>query len=74
LADKIMKRKMGVSGFFSSRDVYRNGWSGLDSPEAVKRAAEVLLDAGWLREVSIESGSSGGRPPVRYAINPRLWK
>jgi putative DNA primase/helicase len=74
LADKIMKRKVGVDGFFSCRDVYRHGWSGLDSPEAVKRAAELLHDAGWLREVPSESGSSGGRPPIRYEINPRLGK
>src|ERR1019366_8526028 len=74
LADNITKRKVGVDGLFSCRDVYRHGWSGLDSPEAVKRAAEVLQDAGWLREAPSESGSSGGGPPIRYAINPRLGK
>ena len=50
LADKIKQRKVGADGFFSCRDVYLKGWSGLDSPEAVKLAAEVLQDAGWLRE------------------------
>ncbi len=50
LADKIKRRKVGADGFFSCRDVYLKGWSGLDSPEAVKQAAEVLQDAGWVRE------------------------
>lgn len=40
LADKIKHRKVGTDGFFSCREVYRKGWSGLDSPEAVKLAVE----------------------------------
>jgi putative DNA primase/helicase len=74
LADKIKKRKMGANGSFSCRDVYLKGWSGLDTPEAVKLAAEVLEDAHWLRDVSGESGPLGGRPSNRYALNPRVWE
>ena len=74
LAEKIKKRKVGTDGFFSCRDVYLKGWSGLDSPEAVKLAAEVLQDAGWVRELPGESGSDGGRPSNRYQVNPRVWK
>jgi Protein of unknown function (DUF3987) len=74
LADKIKHRKVGTDGFFSCRDVYLKGWSGLDTPEAVKRAAEVLQDAGWLREVSSESGPLGGRPSNRYLVNPGVWQ
>ena len=74
LADKIKHRKVGASGFFSCRDVYLTGWSGLDSPEAVKQAAEVLEDAGWVRDVSAPSGPLGGRPANRYAVNPRVWE
>lgn len=60
LADKIKKGKVGAEGFFSRRDVYLNGWSGLDSPEAVKLAAEVFQDAGWVIP--------------RFAANlPTLW-
>src|ERR1022692_2070693 len=33
LAEKIKQRKIGADGFFSCRDVYLKGWSGLDSPE-----------------------------------------
>lgn len=75
LADKIKHRKVGADGSFSCRDVYLKGWSGLDSPDAVKRAAEVLQDAGWVRvDVSAEPGQAGGRPSMRYEVNPRVWK
>jgi DNA primase len=70
LADKIKHRKVGADGFFSCRDVYLKGWSGLDSPEAVKQAAEVLGDSGWVRDISSDPGPFGGRPSNRYQVNP----
>jgi putative DNA primase/helicase len=73
LAGKIKARKVGADGFFTTREVYLKGWSGLDTPESVKLAVEVLKDAGWIREASSEPGPSGGRPPIRYAVNPKLW-
>jgi putative DNA primase/helicase len=74
LAEKLRARKVGADGFFSCREVYLKGWSGLDSPEAVKLAAEVLEDAGWVRSLAGESGPLGGRPSNRYEINPRVWE
>lgn len=74
LADKIKKRKIGANGFFSCRDVYLKGWSGLDTPEGVKLAADVLEDANWVRDASGESGPLGGRPSNRFAVNPRVWE
>ncbi len=74
LADKIKKRKIGAAGFFSCREVYLKGWSGLDTPEAAKTAAEVLEDAQWVRDVTGDSGPLGGRPSNRYAVNPRVWE
>jgi putative DNA primase/helicase len=74
LADKIKHRKVGADGAFSCRDVYLKGWSGLDTPEAVKQAAEVLQDAGWVRDLSTESGPLGGRPSNRYEVNPAVWE
>ena len=76
LADKIKHRKVGTDGFFSCRDVYLKGWSGLDSPEAVKQAAEVLQDAGWVRDVCGESSDplGRGRPSNRYEVNPGVWE
>jgi putative DNA primase/helicase len=74
LADKIKKRKLGANGYFSCRDVYLKGWSGLDTPESVKLAAEVLEDAHWVRDNSAGSGPQGGRPSNLYAVNPRIWE
>jgi putative DNA primase/helicase len=74
LAEKIENRKVGANGFFSCRDVYLKGWSGLDSPEIVKLAVEVLQDAGWIQVESGESGPFGGRPSDRYRVNPKVWK
>ena len=74
LAEKIKKRQVGADGFFSCRDVYLKGWTGLDSPEAVRLATQVLQDARWIRELPEESRPSGGRPSSRYAVNPKVWK
>lgn len=74
LAEKIKRKTVGASGSFSCREVYLKGWSGLDSPEAVKLAAEVLQDARWVRELGGESGPFGGRPSNRYAVNPGVWR
>jgi hypothetical protein len=74
LAEKIKSRKIGAEVSFSGRDVYLKGWSGLDSPDAVKRAVEVLQDAGWLREDSGDPGPNGGRRTSRYVINPGVWE
>jgi putative DNA primase/helicase len=78
LADHIKKKharnKNGGFDWFAARDVYLKGWTGLDTPEAVKAAAEVLEDAGWVREMSSEPGVAGGRPSNRYCVNPRVWE
>jgi putative DNA primase/helicase len=71
LAQKIKARKL--EPLFSCRDVYIKGWSGLDTPEAAKAAAEILQDAGWLRDVPTDGGPIGGRPSNRYEVNPELW-
>jgi putative DNA primase/helicase len=74
LAQKIQTRKVGTDGFFCCRDVYLKGWSGLDSPDVVRQAADVLKDAGWIRDASEASGPSGGRPSIRFEVNPRVWE
>jgi len=75
LAARISKRNVGgKDGFFSCREVYLKGWSGLNTPDAVKSAAEVLQDAGWVRAVAAESRPHGGRRADRYQINPRVWQ
>lgn len=48
------------------------GWAGLNSPDAVRKAAELLCDFDWLRrDVQRSSDASGrGRPSERYLVNP----
>jgi putative DNA primase/helicase len=74
LAEKIRTGKAGATGIFTCRDVYLKGWTCLDTPEAVRLAAHILLDAGWIRELSADPGTSGGRPSLRYRVNPRISK
>ena len=45
LAEKLRTRKVAADGFFTLRDVYLKGWSGIDTPDAARVAAEVLEDA-----------------------------
>jgi putative DNA primase/helicase len=74
LASKIKKRQAGTEGWLTARDVYLKGWSGLDTPELVKAAADILEDAGWLVQQTEKSGPQGGRPSLRYLINPRVHR
>ncbi len=56
---------------FTARDVYRNEWTGLTEPRAVQGALEGLAELGWLRPDAVRA-RDGGRPTVRFRINPRL--
>lgn len=51
------------------RDISKSGWSGLDDPEVVGSALELLADAGWVRAVPVRPSS--GRPTVDFVIHPR---
>lgn len=74
LARKLETGEVGAAGSFTAREIYGNGWSGLDTPDAVKAAADVLLDAGWIRCESVKPGPGGGRPSTRYIVNPKVRK
>jgi hypothetical protein len=56
---------------FTARDVYRNAWTGLTEPRVVQGALEGLAALGWLRSEAVRT-PAGGRPTVRFRINPRL--
>jgi Protein of unknown function (DUF3987) len=62
-----------TEGLFTVRDVYRNEWRDLTTPEAVRRVLPILEDAGWLRLVEMQSGKEG-RPSEIYLVNPRLGR
>jgi putative DNA primase/helicase len=59
-----------TEGLFTTRDVYRNNWTGLNEPGRVRAALDILSDAGWIRPVDIAQPI--GRPTERYAISPKL--
>jgi putative DNA primase/helicase len=71
LGEKIKQHQADVDGVLEVRRVYRHHWQGLSSPETVKAACDVLVDAGWLREIG---EPTGGRPANRYQVNPRVWR
>ncbi|WP_442763052.1 DUF3987 domain-containing protein [Malikia spinosa] len=61
---------------FTPRQVAVKHWAGLDTPEAVRKAADLLADYGWLvREVARSGAAMGrGRPGDSYLIHPRLME
>jgi putative DNA primase/helicase len=59
---------------FTPRQVAVKHWAGLATPEAVRKAADMLADYDWLRRDVVQAGAAGGRPSDRYQINPALLK
>lgn len=72
LGEKIRAGALGVQ--FSVRQVYRNGWDGLDTPESVRTAVEQLEEDGWLRKAGVESRGRGGRPSEQFDVNPAVFR
>lgn len=58
-----------VKDGFALRDVYRKGWSGLNSAEDAKDGAAHLVDLGWLSERHVRTE---GRTGTIYLINPTI--
>ena len=59
---------------FTPRLVAVKHWAGLGNPDAVRKAADLLADYGWLARDVVPTGTAGGRPSDRYLIHPRLLK
>jgi putative DNA primase/helicase len=51
-------------------------WAGLATPDAVRKAADVLADFDYLRRDVVQSTDplGRGRPSDRYLINPAVFK
>ena len=54
----------------TAREVSRHEWTGLTEPRLVPGALERLDELGWIRAETVR-GPDGGRPSVRFHINPR---
>jgi hypothetical protein len=56
------------------RHLQREVWlPGLRTAEQIREAAEVLVEADWLREPT-PGIAFGQRGRIAYAVNPRLWE
>jgi putative DNA primase/helicase len=70
-AGKLVDRDGVILESFTPRQVALKHWAGLGTPDAVRKAADVLADYDWLRREVVLGGAAGGRPSDRYSINPR---
>ena len=71
-AGKLTDRDGVILDSFTPSLVAVKHWAGLGTPDAVRKAADVLADYDWLRrEVKRSDDAQGrGRPSERYYINP----
>jgi putative DNA primase/helicase len=58
---------------FTPREIAQKHWAGLQTPDAVRKAADVLASYDWLRREEAPSSTAGGRPSDRYSINPAVF-
>lgn len=77
LLTKIKTGKLTDSGgarldAFTPRQVAAKHWAGLDTPDAVRKAADLLTDYGWLAKEVTQAGTKGGRPSDRYMVHPGI--
>lgn len=70
-AGKLVDRDGVILDSFTPRQVALKHWAGLGTPDAVRKAADVLADYDWLRREVVPGGAAGGRPSDRYTVNPR---
>ena len=62
----VTKARTGaLPAAFTSRDVYRNQWSGLSDKATVADALDLLVAHAWVTEASLDTG---GRPSMVYAL------
>lgn len=73
---KLADRDGVLLDSFTPRQVYQKHWAGLDTPGAVRKAADVLVDFDFLRPDLVQSSDAlgRGRPSDRYLINPAVFK
>ena len=69
-AGKLMDKDGVILDSFTPRDVAVKHWAGLDTPDAVRKAADVLTVYDWLKLDVLKSGAAGGRPSDVYTVNP----
>lgn len=70
-AREIVKhiRRGAIQDGAKFREIHRNQWARLTTPEEVRAGMEILQEYDWL---SIEKTTTGGRPSELIRLNPRL--
>ncbi|WP_142415766.1 YfjI family protein [Bartonella massiliensis] len=71
-AKLIVERCDYLPDGFTSRDVYKRNWKCLKDNGTVKQALELLCCCNYIREISGDNNSQGGRPTIRYEWNPLI--
>jgi hypothetical protein len=73
LADKLTgPTRTPLGNWFTAREVFRKQWSGVNTYELINAALARLEETNWIRSVVVSPSESGGRPTVRYEINPKI--
>jgi hypothetical protein len=66
LAERLLDGQLADG--FTCRTLTLKGWSGLSNREQAQAVIDALVEYGWLTETEVRSG---GRPSVKYALNPK---
>ena len=66
LAERLLSGQLPDG--FTCRTLTLKGWAGLTTKEQAQAAVDALVEYDWLIETEIRSG---GRPTVKYALNPQ---
>ena len=74
LLNKLLHSTTRLPAFFTARQIYRKGWSGLTRAEDVESACEKLVDHHWLYASPVPAGEKGGRSTFIYHLNPLAKK
>ena len=73
---KLADRDGVLLDSFTPRQAALKHWAGLGTPDAVRKAADLLVDFDYLRREVVQSTDQlgRGRPSDRYLIKPKLFK
>lgn len=70
LLEKIKEGKL--HNHFTVRDVIKRDWTALNSRDVVAQACRILEQHFYIRPQQVPRNPTGGRPTVRYEINPAM--
>jgi putative DNA primase/helicase len=59
---------------FTPRQIALKNWTSLQTPDQVRKAAEILIEHDWLRREVVTPTERGGRPSDQFVINPVAYE